>query len=360
MVASVRCGRTSRAPPVEHGARSSREQRRATGPARAAASSIASGGRRAAADLATVVRPVQAKSGLIAAPFGKSATASLGGSIGYSSPETRAAPAGGNRLQPGVEHEPLICGAASRRCSRLSSTRSSSRSCRKLSSAEAPAPSPRRERWSGHSDGSATPARPTKKTPSAKSSSRSAAAWSVSLVFPPPRARQGQEACTRRRSSPTSASSARARSGVAVGGRLVAVLERRERRELPQSFADELEDALRRAEVFSRCSPRSRGESAARSPRGARGPCETSTWPPCPARLCAQPGGRPSDVALVVSGSPVWIPMRTRSGPASTRCRRGSRDRVLARVNATKNASPWVSTSAPPCRRSLRSTDGVV
>ena len=105
------------------------------------------------------------------------------------------------------------------------------------------------------SDGSAMTDRPTKNTPSPKSSRRSAAAWSASLVLPaPPGTGQGQQAdigtaqeLDDLRQLALSADQRR-RLGRKVGR---PVLERCERRKLAlEAFRHELEDPLRPAQVL--------------------------------------------------------------------------------------------------------------
>ena len=77
----------------------------------------------------------------------------------------------------------------------------------------------------------------------------------------------------------------------------------------------------------------------------------TSTCPPCPAAhtlaaRCTSTPTYPSDVTI---GSPVWIPMRTLTGPsASAACAPSAAATASeAREKATKKASPCVSTSTP-------------
>ena len=100
---------------------------------------------------------------------------------------------------------------------------------------------------------------------------------------------------------------------------------------------------------FSRCSPRSRSPSG---PSSAAVAAETSTCPPCPAAAirAARCTSTPTYPSSSACGVPVWTPIRTRIGP----CTRSSIASAAAASapgavgNATKNASPCVSTSTPP------------
>jgi hypothetical protein len=91
---------------------------------------------------------------------------------------------------------------------------------------------------------------------------------------------------------------------------------------------------------FSRCSPRSRS-SVSRTSR-SRVVCEMRTCPPCPAAItrAARWTSRPQYPLSSKIGSPVWIPMRTLSGPPASAagCRqRQRRHRSPARTRRRTN-----------------------
>jgi hypothetical protein len=79
-----------------------------------------------------------------------------------------------------------------------------------------------------------------------------------------------------------------------------------------------------------------------------------STCPPCPAAAirAARCTSRPTYPSSVTSAVPVCSPIRTRIGPAASACVASAAHASAPRAvgNATKNASPWVSTSTPPWR----------
>ena len=80
---------------------------------------------------------------------------------------------------------------------------------------------------------------------------------------------------------------------------------------------------------------------------------ETSTWPPWPeaAMRAARWTSAPTYPSSVRSGVPVCRPMRTWTLPelSLSTIARDASSAPGAVGNAKKNASPWVSTSAPPC-----------
>lgn len=79
-----------------------------------------------------------------------------------------------------------------------------------------------------------------------------------------------------------------------------------------------------------------------------------STCPPCPAAAirAARCTSRPTYPSSVTSAVPVCSPIRTRIGPAASTCVASAAHASAPRAvgNATKNASPCVSTSTPPWR----------
>src|SRR5215470_2177578 len=114
-----------------------------------------------------------------------------------------------------------------------------------------------------------------------------------------------------------------------------------------------------RGRLFRRWVPRSRrpNSSSRASWTIAAVDAERSTCPPWPASLIRAPRMTSSPVypSVVRIGSPVWIPMRTRTTPpgghdAVARARwscTAAATAWVARRNTTKNESPWVSTSQP-------------
>jgi hypothetical protein len=97
-----------------------------------------------------------------------------------------------------------------------------------------------------------------------------------------------------------------------------------------------------------RCSPRSRSSAESTSAAVA---VETSTCPPCPAvaTRAARCTSAPTYPSSLSSGVPVWMPIRTESSSFCCASRAAS-SAPGAVGNATKKASPCVSTSTPPWR----------
>ena len=126
---------------------------------------------------------------------------------------------------------------------------------------------------------------------------------------------------------------------------------------------------------LSRCSPRSRsrtpGEQVRRTSR-PRVASETRTWPPWADRgdPCRPVDVEPDEaLRRVCSASPVWRPIRTRIGasvgprlarPAPAARRRPPRPRPGARRKTTKNESPSVPCSIPPCAANAVAQDRAV
>ncbi len=102
---------------------------------------------------------------------------------------------------------------------------------------------------------------------------------------------------------------------------------------------------------FSQCSPRSVSSTSLWASSFVRS--DSSTCPPCPAApmraaVCTSMPTYPPSASI---GSPVCTPIRTRTGPlASASCAETVALKASdARGNATNSASPWLSTSTPPC-----------
>ena len=99
--------------------------------------------------------------------------------------------------------------------------------------------------------------------------------------------------------------------------------------------------------------PRSSSPAAGPS-RRCVGRSRTRTWPPCAAAMIRAPGGRRADVAVpTATGSPVWTPIRTRSGSVRQRPSCASlrgRPHPPARANATKKRLPACRPRSPRVR----------
>ena len=193
---------------------------------------------------------------------------------------------------------------------------------------------------------SVTAANGTQKTPPVNRSTDSAAAWSASRVLPEPPAPVN---VTMRAPSMSAAmsrsSSVRPTSGSSWAGRFVALSERRGGNRSQPSW-NSLSGAPR---SLSRCSPRSRPGSRSSA---ARVTSESTTCPPWAAAqiLAARWTSMPTYPSVVTIGVPVWMPMRTRTGPSDRWISSAAATASSARPKATKNASPCVSTSTPSCR----------
>jgi hypothetical protein len=128
--------------------------------------------------------------------------------------------------------------------------------------------------------------------------------------------------------------------------RQVRVVERLEAREVAGS---ELVDALGGGELLEAVLP----EIAETVGAGmAAGVAETSTWAPCPAAAmrAARCTSNATYLSSAIRGVPVCTPTRTCVGPSA---RRSVNVAAASRApcalgNATKKASPAVSTSTPP------------
>ena len=216
------------------------------------------------------------------------------------------------------------------------------------------------------SPGSVTGARSANQTPSPEPSSSPAAACSASRVFPEP---PGPVSVTSREvviSWDTSASSvSRPMKLEACTGKLLGscgLSSDRSGGNAPGSpGASSWKICSGRLRSFSRCMPRSRrlAPPGSASPSRALAAAETRICPPCATAATRAPRctSIPTSPVAPCSTSPEWMPIRTRSlSPPGQECAAiacwiatAAAAHLRAVVNTAKNASPWVSTSRPPC-----------
>ena len=202
----------------------------------------------------------------------------------------------------------------------------------------------------------------TQKTPSGNCSTASAASWSARRVLPlPPGPVSVSRRCDAQRARPPPRARAPVRRAASAGsaGSSDRASSAAETRSSPS-----WKRRCGRVRSLSRCSPRSRSSPSASS--SCRVVSEITTWPPWPAPMIARrPVDVEADVTLVrddrlagVDADPHAHRSAVERGLAVCEPRRPHR---VARAKATKNASPCVSTSTPPCRANAsRSTPAVL
>ena len=200
--------------------------------------------------------------------------------------------------------------------------------------------------------------------PSGKSSAARAASWSDSLVLPvPPGPVSVSSRVSARKRAASSSSASRPMKVVSCVGRLFgrASSVRRAGNSLGRPSASTWKRWIEAVRSLSRWSPRSRratpsiGSSTMRS----RVSPETRIWPPCAtaAIRAARLTLRPTKLSPVFSAPPEWSPIRTRSGASSGHgsasiarwASTAARIAAGASAKTTKNESPSVPCSIPPC-----------